>query len=278
MALKDILVHLDNSNHSKMRLDAAVSLAAAHEAHLIGIYVLTQPRIPGYVRAQITEDVLKQQAQSALDTAATAERAFNDAVARACVNGEWRLVEGDPVPVLSLHARYADIAIVGQRDPEGEDGIDDPSMPDQLILAVGRPVLVVPYVGEYPEIGQRVMVSWDASRLSTRAVNDALPLLVGAKRVIVMAVNPKGGEEGHGEIPSADICLHLARHGINAEAHHIYADDISVGDMLLSRAADEGIDLMVTGCYGHARWRELVLGGVTRHMLKHMTMPVLMSH
>lgn len=278
MALKDILVHLDNSNHSKMRLDAAVSLAAAHEAHLIGIYVLTQPRIPGYVRAQITEDVLRQQAESALETAATAERAFNDAVARACVNGEWRLVEGDPVPVLSLHARYADIAIVGQRDPEGEDGIDDPSMPDQLILAVGRPVLVVPYVGEYPEIGQRVMVSWDASRLSTRAVNDALPLLVGAKRVIVMAVNPKGGEEGHGEIPSADICLHLARHGINAEAHHIYADDISVGDMLLSRAADEGIDLMVTGCYGHARWRELVLGGVTRHMLKHMTMPVLMSH
>ena len=278
MALKDILVHLDNSNHSKMRLDAAVSLAAAHEAHLIGIYVLTQPRIPGYVRAQITEDVLRQQAESALETAATAERAFNDAVARAGVNGEWRLVEGDPVPVLSLHARYADIAIVGQRDPEGEDGIDDPSMPDQLILAVGRPVLVVPYVGEYPEIGQRVMVSWDASRLSTRAVNDALPLLVGAKRVIVMAVNPKGGEEGHGEIPSADICLHLARHGINAEAHHIYADDISVGDMLLSRAADEGIDLMVTGCYGHARWRELVLGGVTRHMLKHMTMPVLMSH
>ena len=278
MALKDILVHVDSSNQSRVRLDAAISLASAHEAHLIAVYVLTQPRIPGYVRAQITEDVLRHQAELALETAAAAETAFNDAVARAGVNGEWRLVEGDPVPVLSLHARYADIAVVGQRDPEGEEGIDDSAMPDQLILSVGRPVLVIPYIGEYPVIGQRVMVSWDASRLATRAVNDALPFLVKAKRVTVMAVNPKGGEEGHGEIPSADICLHLARHGINAEAHHVYADDVGTGDMLLSRAADEGIDLMVTGCYGHARWRELVLGGVTRHMLQHMTMPVLMSH
>jgi nucleotide-binding universal stress UspA family protein len=96
--------------------------------------------------------------------------------------------------------------------------------------------------------------------------------------VAVLAVNPEGGEAGHGEIPSADICLHLARHGVKAEAQHIYAKDMSVGDMMLSRAADEGIDLIVTGAYGHARWRELVLGGVTRHLLTHMTVPVLMSH
>ena len=278
MALKDILVHIDSTGPSPARLEAAIALAVAHEAHLIGVYVLTPPRIPGYVRAQISEDILRQQAEAALATAAAAEAAFNDAVSRAGVNGEWRLVEGDPLPVLSLHARYADIAVIGQREPAGEEGTDNLTLPDQLILSVGRPVLVIPYIGSYAAIGQRVMVSWDASRLATRAVNDALPFLEKAKRVIVMAVNPKGGEAGHGEIPSADICLHLARHGINAEAHHVYADDVGVGDMLLSRAADEGIDLMVTGCYGHARWREIVLGGVTRHMLKHMTMPVLMSH
>jgi nucleotide-binding universal stress UspA family protein len=98
--------------------------------------------------------------------------------------------------------------------------------------------------------------------------------------VIVLAVNPvrEDDERGHGDIPSADICLHLARHGVHAEALSMNADDLSVGSVLLSRAAAEGIDLLVCGAYGHARWREIVLGGVTRHLLDHMTIPVLMSH
>jgi nucleotide-binding universal stress UspA family protein len=277
MGLKDILVHVDRSSRCEARLEAAINLAADHDAHLIGLYVLTYARIPGYIRAEINEDVLKFQAESARAAAEKAEAMFNEHVDRAGVKAEWRCVEGDLLPVLSLHARYADIAIVGQRDPEWKDTGDDPGMPDQLVLSIGRPVLVVPHVGQYPVIGKRVMVAWDASRLATRAVNDALPFLVKAKKVAVVAVNPEGGEEGHGEIPSADICLHLARHGVKAEAQHIYAKDMSVGDMMLSRAADEGIDLIVTGAYGHARWRELVLGGVTRHLLNHMTVPVLMS-
>lgn len=278
MGLKDILVHVDRSSRCEARLEAAINLAADHDAHLIGLYVLTYARIPGYIRAEINEDVLKFQIESARAAAEKAETMFNDRVGRAGVKAEWRCVEGDLLPVLSLHARYADIAIVGQRDPEWKDTGDDPGMPDQLVLSIGRPVLVIPHVGQYPVIGKRVMVAWDASRLATRAVNDALPLLVKAKKVAVIAVNPEGGEEGHGEIPSADICLHLARHGVKAEAQHIYAKDMSVGDMMLSRAADEGIDLIVTGAYGHARWRELVLGGVTRYLLNHMTVPVLMSH
>ena len=94
----------------------------------------------------------------------------------------------------------------------------------------------------------------------------------------MIAINPKSGPEGHGAIPSADICAHLARHGIKAEAHHSYADDMDAGEVLLSRAADRGSDLLVMGAYGHARWRELVLGGLTNFVLKHMTVPVLMSH
>lgn len=279
MALKDLLVHVDNSRQGHRRLACAVELAARHDAHLIGLYVLHLPEIPGYVRIQMTEEVLAMSRHAALTEAATAEAKFNEAVERAGVKGEWRCVEGRPLKVLSLHARYADLAVIGQRDESGEEGFADPDLPDQLILSAGRPMLVVPYVGEYPVVGERVMVAWDASRLAARAVNDALPILVGAKQVFVIAVNPSGdGEEGHGEIPSADICLHLARHGVNAEAQHVFADDLGVGEMLLSRAADEGCDLMVIGAWGHARWRELVLGGVTRHMLKEMTLPVLMSH
>ena len=165
---------------------------------------------------------------------------FEDRTVRAGVAAEWRCEEGQTVPVVALHGRYADLVIAGQRDPSGEDAVDDPTMPDQLVLSIGRPVLVVPHGGEFPVIGERVLVAWDASRLATRAVNDALPFLTSAKEVVVMAINPKAGDAGHGEIPSADICLHLARHGIRAEAQYHYADDIGVGALLLSRAADEG--------------------------------------
>lgn len=278
MALKDLLVHVDHSRQSAARLDAAIALAAAHDAHLVGLYVLTHPYVPGFVRAQIPEEYLREQAEMTFGAAERAREQFEEAVRLGGVRGEWRAVEGQVEPVISLHARYCDVCMVGQRDPEGDEVTADPDMPDRLILAVGRPVLIIPRVGEHPVIGERVMIAWDASRLATRAVNDALPLLERAKQVKVLAVNPEGGEEGHGDIPSADIGLHLARHGIRCEAQHVSAHDVDVGDMLLSRAADQGTDLLVMGAYGHARWRELVLGGATRHILQHMTMPVLMSH
>jgi nucleotide-binding universal stress UspA family protein len=278
MALKDILVYVDHGIRCAARLDAAIGLARRHDAHLIGLYVVVHPEIPGHIRLEIGDDLLAKQEEVARAAAARAKALFEDHVARAGVPGEWRQTEGAVLPALSLHARYADLTVICQRDPSGEDASLDASLPDQLILSAGRPVLVVPYVGSYPVIGDRVMVAWDGSRLATRAVNDALPFLEGAKHVIVMAVNPGSAEGDHGEIPSADICLHLARHGVKAEARHVSADDMGVGEMLLSRAADDGIDLIVTGAYGHARWREIVLGGVTRHMLRHMTVPVLMSH
>jgi Universal stress protein UspA and related nucleotide-binding proteins len=278
MPLKDLLVHLDDTPHAGARLDAAITLATRHDAHLIGLYVVTNPSIPGYARLQIPKEIESYQLKVIEAAAQRAESMFQERVRLAGVNGEWRRVTGDVVHQVALHGRYADVVIVGQRDPRSEQGTDDPNMPDQLILSIGRPALVVPFVGTFPRIGGRIMVAWDASRLATRAVNDALPFMIGAGKVVVMAVNPHPGNDGHGEIPSADICLHLARHGVNAEAQHIYANDIDAGSMLLSRAADEGIDLLVSGAYGHARWRELVLGGVTRHLLRHMTVPVLMSH
>jgi nucleotide-binding universal stress UspA family protein len=278
MALKDLMVYVDGGPRAQAVLDAAIHLAAAHEAHLVGVYVKTHPHIPNYVRSMITEDVLRRQSDLIEDAARGAEQMFKDRAGGGGIRAEWRRVEGQVLPLVALHARYCDVAVVGQSDPSGENGGTDLEIPDRLILSLGRPVLVIPAAGEFPLIGHRVMVAWDAGRPATRAVNDALPFLERARHVSVVAVNPTEAGEEHGDIPSADICLHLARHGINAEAQHVFTDDVDVADMLLSRAADQAIDLFVMGAYGHARWRELVLGGVTRHMLSHMTMPVLMSH
>ena len=123
-----------------------------------------------------------------------------------------------------------------------------------------------------------MLVAWNGSREATRAANDALPILQRADRVVVLAINPGGGIDGHGEVPGADLSLHLARHGVSAEAQQVQAEDMNVGEMLLSRCADEAADLLVMGAYGRSRVRELVLGGATRHVLEHATLPVLMSH
>lgn len=274
--IKDILIHADNGKEFAVRLDLAIGLARSFDAHLTALYVVPEPFVPEYVRVEIPKSVLDSAMAVRREQAKIVGKAFDDACRKANVRGEWRDSAGNMVERLALHARYADLVVVGQRtaDAAPEEG----AMPDRLILSAGRPTLVVPYAGRFPTVGKNVMVAWDASRLAARAVNDALPFLKRAGKVRLIAINPKGGEESHGEIPCADIALHLARHGVKAEATSLRATDLGVGDALLSRAADFGADLIVMGAYGHARWRELVLGGATRHMLEHMTVPVLMSH
>jgi nucleotide-binding universal stress UspA family protein len=149
-------------------------------------------------------------------------------------------------------------------------------MIEQVVLSSGRPVLVVPYIGWTKTLGERITIAWDGGRESARAVADALPLLKKAKAVTVLVINPEKGN--HGEEPGADIALHLARHGVNAEVRRARFDDVDTGNAILSQVADLSSDLLVMGAYGHSRLRELVIGGVTRTIFEEMTVPVLMSH
>ena len=148
--------------------------------------------------------------------------------------------------------------------------------PERLVLAAGRPVLILPSAGRFPNIGARILVAWDASREATRAVTDAIPMLRLANTVHVMTVNPKHGEHGH--VAGADIGFYLARHGVRVEIKTDHGAEIDVGNELLSRAADLDVDLIVMGGYGHSRLKEWVLGGATRTILESMTAPILMSH
>ena len=180
--------------------------------------------------------------------------------------------------VVSLNAKYVDLAIVSQADPDDAESYPNPGLPAEVALEAGRPVLVLPYIGAGKTLGKNVMVAWNGSREATRAVNDALPLLERAVKVSVLAVNPRDGGGDHGDVPSADISLHLARHGVKTEATQTVSNEIDVADVILSRIADTGCDLLVMGAYGHSRMRELMMGGVTRDILKHMTVPLLLSH
>jgi nucleotide-binding universal stress UspA family protein len=282
MALKDILVHLDTTARNVTRLEAAARLAARHDAHLVGMHVIDIPSVNYFYGAAMPfvpanpEEIVERIRAEARQAAAPVEAAFRDCLNRNGLQGEWRIVEGSPPAMVALHARYADVCVVGQPNPYEPQDADAVTV--TTVMTSGRPVLAIPFAGDFPVIGERVLVAWNASREAARAVNDALPLLTGAKQVTVLAINPQRGVGGHGDVPAADIALHLARHGLKAEAAHTVAKDISDGEALLSYAADVGADLIIAGAYGHSRARELVFGGVTRTLIAEMTAPVLLSH
>jgi nucleotide-binding universal stress UspA family protein len=277
MSLKDVLVYVGTDAACPSRVEVAARLAVWHDAHLTGLHVMASPPIPGYIAVELPREVHEIEARRLRENAERARHLFDSAVhAVGAPRVEWRAEEGDILGTARLHGRYFDLVVVGQ----GID-LDDPTgalnvLPEELALSIGRPVLVVPRYGTFVALGDRVLVGWNASREAARAVNDALPLLQRAQKVTVLSIDP--GDHPDQRIPGADIALHLARHGVNAVADQIRGADISVGDMLLSRAADLGADLIVCGAYGHSRLREMVLGGATRHLLQHMTVPVLMSH
>lgn len=277
MTIKNILVHVDNSRGCTARLEAAFDLARSYGAHLTGLYVNPGTELPTVIQAPAGAKLIEEMEDWLRTQATQAETMFNQIAAQNNMNAEWRYVEGNAADTLNLHAHYVDIVIVGQgegNDPRPVTG----GTAVKVLLESGRPVLINPYASQSKPIGERVMVAWNVRREAVRAINDALPILERAKQVDVVAVNPPLGESGEGDIPAADICLHLARHGVKAEALHLRAEDIKVGDMLLSHATEQGLDLIVMGGYGHSRWREIILGGVTKYLLDHMTVPILMSH
>lgn len=280
MSWKNLLVQVDGGRQSRDRVDAAIGLAQEFGAHLTGLVVVDEPALPGYVMARIPAVVWEARRQEQRREAEGLLARFRATVERAGVNVDSRIdfaVDEDVSSALRIHARHADLTVLGQHDPEdGQAGGD--LLVGDVALGCGRPVLVVPYIGTGATLGERILVAWDGGREATRAVNDALPLLKRARKVTVVAVNPGMRPGRHGKVAGADISLHLARHGVNVEVQSLEVRDIGIGDAILSRLSDEGADLLVMGAYGRSRLRETLLGGVTHHILGSMTVPVLMSH
>lgn len=277
MALKDIVLHVDNSRSMPGRLAAAGELARVHDAHLAGVYVVVVPVLPSYAEAQIPARIVEAQREALARAAAAAKTQFETATERLGISTEWRCIEGGHLDVLSLHAHYADVLIVGQTDRTDPECVSE-GLADRLALECGRPVMVVPAAGAGETIGADVVVAWNAKREAVRAVADALPLLERSERVTVLTINASRTDPENAGIPAADVCLHLARHGIETRAKNLFGPPATIGEQILDAARDESADLLVMGAYGHSRFRELVLGGVTAHVLAHSNIPVFLSH
>lgn len=276
MTYRSILVHLTDDPRNQTKIDVTIALARRFDAAVTALYTLPQARdfqymgeyVPSHLFQLRTNDEMRALAQEA-------KTAFQ---AAGGVKTEWVESEKLPVEAVETHGRVFDLIVLGQPNPKPRDPMSLPAgvdvLPHEVALRAGRPILTVPYVGSYPEIGHRVMVAWNGSKEAARAVHDALPFLVGAEKTTVFSVDP---DKMRG-MPGAELGRHLAHHGVRVEVSHTVADNTDVGESLLSAVADDGADLLVMGAYGHSRLREMIFGGVTETMLGSATVPVLLSN
>ncbi|MBC3885024.1 universal stress protein [Undibacterium griseum] len=279
MAYKTVLVHVDESARSELRVQIAADIAKAESAHLIGTAVTGVSRFiyqDGNISASdpnltIHLNFLKERAEKAVAQ-------FNASAEKIGVSSYESMIANDEAGGgIGLQARYSDLVVIGQTNREEPSPSVLPDFPEYIVMNSGRPVLIIPYAGEFKTIAKRPLISWDASREATRALTDALPLLKQADLVQIAIFNPKSIPDAHGEQPGADIALYLARHGIKVEVS-VHKTSTDIGNALLSLAHDLDSDLLVMGGYGHSRFREMIMGGVTRTILESMTIPVFMSH
>lgn len=275
---KTLVVHVDDSEQCVARIGVACRLARDFGARLMGVYLVPTAALTPSVSALLPDAFVQERLRESGEAQQAAEEGFRMACATAGVACEWRAPAGNAAHALVLNSRGGDLVIIGQPDPGAADFAFTTTLANAAVLSSGRPVLVIPYVGTERLVGQTVMVALDDGRESARALADALPLLRKAKKVMLLSFADEADVTlDHAQTRSLATSF-LAGHGVDVEVHHLDLPDIGIGEMMLSQAADFGVDLLVMGGYGHTRLHELVLGGVTRTMLQSMTVPVLMSH
>lgn len=273
MAIQNMTVVLDDSVQSENRLTCAISLAREHRAFLTGLCATSMFRT---VKAEPERGAFAETGTNAAEIGEQLAAMFRDRIRFGRVQGEWRIASDPLTDSAVRHARLSDLFVLGQIDP-GHPPPAGRHLLEDVLLTSGRPILVVPYAGQYNTVGTNVLVAWKDSREAVRAMHDALPCLVKAASVTLLHAFT-AGRKGPDESVTAGIARYLSRHGVDARVARFPMAGISVPDAMLSYAADIGADLLVAGGYGHSRLREFALGGVTRGLLQQMTVPVLMSH
>ena len=276
--LGEIVVFIDGQAEAPSILEFAGVLAEEHGAHLIGVFMQPGPTVTTaqtFARGKGIREVMEVQDREIKGIEEHHRSLFEDAVRRHGVQegSEWR-----SLPYLSsevgVHAYYADLVLISRPEPAGHTA-GPPGLAESLVLSSGRPIILFPARGTVSQV-RRVLVAWNATRESIRAVADALPLLTRAEAVEVLVVDHQR-QRTHGQEPGADIARHLARHGAHVEVRRLSSGGEDVGRLLLSESAKFRAHLLVMGAYGHSQVSEWMFGGVTRTVLYEAALPVLMS-
>ena len=276
---KDILVHIPTERPMRPVIDGAVSLAAKFGAHLDAVSVGYLATSTAYVMegGAAVAAVFEMERERALERAETALTVFETEAKNAGISYTSKPIGAIPADAASsvgAMARLYDLSIVLQ--PESGQTSFDNDMPREILFQSGGPVLFVPHIFRGAFKADRIGICWDGSRTSARALRDATSFLKRAESVVIIAVNEADAVPGEASVDN--LVKHLARLGVSTRTISLSAGRSEIQPTILSLAADENLDLLVMGGYGHSRLQESFLGGVTRAMLEAMTVPTLMSH
>lgn len=278
--MKTLLISFVSLDKVDDLLTVASGIATINESHVIGLYVT-----PGAItfsdefgmNISVIEDQRLQHHQKNIEHI---KSRFEEQMRRDGISFEWRdshAVTPNIVDTLRDHSREVDLVIIGHDAPDSDGKIFDVSLTADLIMASGRPILIVPKLRKKSFSIETAVIGWKSSRESTRAAFDSVPLLKTAHEVHVLAVSSKLEKNKIQSIPQFDLAESLARHGLKISAHSIH-DDRKAGLVILDFAKKQDADIVIIGAYGRSRLRERLLGGVTDYILHHATVPVLLAN
>ncbi len=274
--LRSILLHIDASPRSVQRLALAHGFAAQYGARVTALYASTPTALSlPYVMGHGAAEMLPMLQQLDIDYRDNIRALFDRTESKTTTPFLWsELREGPLISGFTRHALCADLLVLGQHDASDPLTVGVPSdFVPSVLIASGRPALVVPYVDLGTTFGKEVLIAWKPTRECAHAVSAAIPFLQRAQRIHLTIADDADADQARA------LDDYLRQHGVKAPIQRRAAVPAGEpGEALLSLAADAGADLLVMGCYGHSRTRELVLGGATRTVLQSMTLPVLMAH
>lgn len=280
MSYKTILVSLNEVGRLTELVAAAVTLARETGAHVSGLYVVPAVQVYPSVGFEAAPQVFEGNRSFFKDNGARVKQAFEAAMQAEGLSHDFHQVDAR-TPVIAdevvTSGRVADLVVVSATNPEEITGVERDFV-EQVVMALGRPVIVLPYKGKAAISLDEVVIGWDGGREAARASFDALPLLKQAGKVRVVRIDPQKDPSLRGSVAGADLAEALARHGVKAEAQGYPTDGQDEGQALMRCAEDVGAGLIVMGAYGHSRLAEFIFGGATRFVLNRLVCPVLMSH
>lgn len=276
--IKDILVYLDGSREDEVRLSYAVPIAEQHEAVLTGLLCVEIPDVISAGDGVFSVGKVAAELQAQADEHGDkAEAALKEAFAKFDVRCELRRIDATGAQMgaaISDEARVTDVFVATR--PYGHFS-EKPELMEKILFSSGRSCLFVPPAIPAKEPFSDIVVGWRNSRETARAVADAIPFLQKAKKVTLAMVHEADSNEELRIEPGADMARHLDRHGVNVELRNITGWD-NAGEALLNEIERTDANMFVIGGYGHSRFREWVLGGVTRDVLTKAEVPILMAH
>jgi nucleotide-binding universal stress UspA family protein len=277
--MKTILIPTEDHDCMPAVLDTALIVARIFGSYMEGVAV--RPAVGTYVTVEPVSSLAISGAFDE-DTAREARAAFERFMGAhdippaagdgaAAVSWAWPREEAVDDGIIGTYGRVFDLIVLGRPGRE----VENPRMPplESALFESGKPVLIVPKAAP-KALGRRILLAWNGSTEQAHTNAFAMPFLLRAEHVTVLTI------EGHtGDGPSGEqAAQHLRRNGINATAITMKEGARSPGEIILDQAASLGCDLLVKSAYTQSRLRQMIFGGMTRHILAHATLPVFMAH